>query len=98
LRLDPEQAAAHAGLSGISVYLYTLGIDESASRLENALERARRGVDLAPRNARVRTAYARALAASDRLTAALEEARAAVDLDPDLAGAHAVLGSIHRLR
>jgi tetratricopeptide (TPR) repeat protein len=98
LRLDPEQAAAHAGLSGISVYLYTLGIDESASRLENALERARRGVDLAPRNARVRTAYARALAASDRLTAALEEARAAVDLDPDLAAAHAVLGSIHRLR
>ena len=98
LRLDESRADAHAGLAEISVYLYTLGLDETPDRLEGALEHARAAVYLAPESAGARRALTLALAASDRLTPALEEAHAAVRLAPESAPAHAALAAILRLR
>lgn len=98
LRLDESRADAHAGLAGISVYLYTLGLDETTDRLDGAHENARAAVNLAPGSAEARRALALVLAASDRLTPALEEARAAIRLAPESAPAHAVLSAILRLR
>jgi len=98
LRLDPALPEAHATRSRISVYLYTLGIEETARRLEDALEEARRAVALAPDDPRDRAALGMALIASDRLTPALDEARRAVALDASSADAWLSLGIVLRLR
>jgi tetratricopeptide (TPR) repeat protein len=98
LRLDPGLADAHAARSRISVYLYTLGIEETPARLETAVEEARRAVALAPDDARARAALTTALAVSDHLTPALEEGRRAVALDASSAEAWLALGIVLRLR
>jgi tetratricopeptide (TPR) repeat protein len=98
LDLDPDLAAAHAGLARVATYLYTLGLDETGARLEGALDSARRAVASAPADGPSRAALALALAAADRLTPALEEARRAVDLAPDDTEAHVALSVVLRLR
>lgn len=98
LSLEPDLADAHAGLARISVYLYSLGLQETEERLETALREAQLSVDLAPGDAAARSALALALAVADRLTPAEEEARRAVALDADEAEAHVALGIVLRLR
>ncbi|HEU4402842.1 MAG TPA: tetratricopeptide repeat protein, partial [Candidatus Polarisedimenticolia bacterium] len=95
---DPDLVEAHTGLARLSIYLYTLGIDETPERLETALEEARRAVDRAPDGASARAALALARATDDRLTPALDEARRAVALDASSADAQVALGIVLRLR
>jgi len=98
LALDPELAEAHAGLARISTYLYTLGLDETEERLNDALDAAGRAVDMAPDDGPVHATMALALAAADRLTPALAEATRGVDLAPEAAGTHLALSVVLRLR
>ncbi len=98
LALDPDLPEAHAGLARISTYLYTLGLDETETRLDEALEAAGRAVAMAPEEGRFRATLALALAAADRLTPALEEARQGVKLAPEAAGTHLALSVVLRLR
>jgi tetratricopeptide (TPR) repeat protein len=98
LALEPELPEAHAGLARISTYLYTLGLDETKARLDDALDAAGRAVAMTPDEGRFRATLALALAAADRLTPALEEARQGVELAPEAAGAHLALSVVLRLR
>jgi len=98
LDLEPDRPDALRGLARIDVYRYTLGIDTRRERLQEALEVARRAVDLAPRDAGAHAALALALAASDRLTPALEEARQAIAADADSAEAQVSACVVLRLR
>ncbi len=98
LEITPDLPHAHAGLARISVYLYTLGLDETQERIERALEEANRAVEMAPDDGPIRATLALALAAADRLTPALEAAALAVELNPDAAATHASLGIVRRLR
>ncbi len=98
LRRDPDRVDAHAGLAEVSVYLYSLGLDESPRRIALALDEAHRAVDLDAGDAHARRALALAHAASDRLTPALKEAREAVRLDPGSSEAAVALSVILRLR
>ncbi len=98
LKLGPDRADAHVGLARVSIYLYTLGQDESPERLRSALEESRQAVDLAPKDPAAAAALALALAADNRLTPALVEARRAVSTDPSSAEAHVSLCIVLRLR
>lgn len=98
LALDPRLAAAHVGLSRASAYVYALGIDETAERLETARLEAEKALQLAPGDAAAHAALALALAAGDRLTPALEEARRAVADDERSVDAHIALCIVLRLR
>ena len=95
---DAGLPGAHAGLSRVAVYRYTLGLDESPDVLETALNEARRAVELGPVDSRSRVALALALAAADRLTPALQEAYRAVELDPESTGPHLAVCGVLRLR
>jgi len=98
LKIGPDRADAHVGLARVSLYLYTLGLDESPERLASALKESRRAVDLAPDDPAAAAALALALAAGDRLSPALEESRRAVSLDPASPEAHVALCIVLRLR
>ncbi len=98
LQPGPDRADAHVGLARISVYLYTLGQDESPGRVRSALEESRQAVELAPQDPAAAAARAMALAADDRLTPALAEARRAVSTDAASAEGHLSLCIILRLR
>src|SRR5207249_4742256 len=81
LQTGPDRADAHVGLARVSIYLYTLGQDETPERVRSALEESRQAVELAPNDPAAAAARALALAADDRLTPALAEARRAVATD-----------------
>lgn len=98
LALDPGLAEAHAGLARISTYLYTLGLDETEDRLQQALDAARRAVAMAPGEGTFHATLALALAAADRLTPALDEAIRGVELAPEAAGTHLALSVVLRQR
>jgi tetratricopeptide (TPR) repeat protein len=98
LKIDPDLAAAHLGLARVAIYLYNLGLDESADGLKTALSEARRAVALAPEEARSAATLALALVTADRLNPALEEADRAVALDPDSAEGHVARCIVLRLR
>jgi tetratricopeptide (TPR) repeat protein len=98
LDLEPERPDALRGLARVDIYLYTLGLDTSRERLEDALEAAGRAVELAPQDAGTHAALALALAAADRLTPALEETRRAIAADAASAEAQASACVVLRLR
>ena len=98
LKRDPRLPGAHAGLSRVATYRYTLGLDESPESLESALDEARSAVELDPDDSVSRVALALALAAADRLSPALQEARRAVALDPQAHQAHLTECGVLRLR
>lgn len=98
LKSDAGLPGAHAGLSRVAAYRYTLGLDESPEVLDMALGEAHRAVELGPDDGPSRVALAVALAAADRLTPALQEARLAVDLAPESYETHLAVCGVLRLR
>lgn len=98
LKMDPALAAARTGLARVSLYLYTLGLDESAGRLSSALDESARAVELSPGDPSAAAARSLALAAADRLTPALAEARRGVSLDEAFSEAQVALCIVLRLR
>ena len=98
LKAGPDRADAHVGLARVSLYLYTLGLDESPARLSSTLKESRLAVDLAPDDPAAAAALALSLAADDRLGPALEESRRAVSAGPASPEAHVALCMVLRLR
>jgi len=98
LKSGPDRSDAHVGLARVSIYLYSLGQDESPARLRSALEDSRQAVELAPDDPAAAAVRALALAADNRLTPALAEARRAVSAAPASAEAQVSLCIVLRLR
>jgi tetratricopeptide (TPR) repeat protein len=98
LKADPTLAAAHTGLARSSTYLFTLGIDGTPGRLQEALDESEKAIAQAPDDPTAHAARALALAASDRLTPALEEASRAQALGDRSVEAQVALCVVRRLR
>jgi tetratricopeptide (TPR) repeat protein len=98
LRLDPELAAARAGVARSDLYLYGAGIDESQNRLDEALQESERALALAPDDPAIRALRALVLAAADRLTPALTEAEQAAAAAPDRVDGSLAVCIVQRLR
>jgi tetratricopeptide (TPR) repeat protein len=98
LKADPDLAAAHTGLARSATYLFTLGLDGTRERLQEALDESAAAIAGAPGDPAAHAARAMAVAASDRLTPALEEATRAVSLDAKSVEAQVSLCVVRRLR
>ena len=97
LRSKPELPLALAGLARSATFLYSVGIDDSPGRLEEALATSERATALAPEDPAIRSVRALVLAAADRLTPALAEAERAAALGPDQVDGHLALCIVRRL-
>jgi TolB-like protein/tetratricopeptide (TPR) repeat protein len=95
VRLDPELAVAHVGISR-TLYGHMLrGVSENTdSDLNEAAAEARLAIRLDPREATAHFAAAGAELYLSHHTAALDEARLALNLNPNFAYAHYRLGQV----
>ena len=87
--MDPDYAAAHAGLAltnGMDAWL--LWVEEPAVSLGLAYEEAKQAISLDDRDAMSHYALALASYAMGRMDASLQAAERAIELNPSLATAH----------
>ncbi len=93
IELDPSLAQAYAFLSYsivLAMVYFDSGPDEGL--LEEAVEIARRGVEIDDRDAMIRFAHGRAMLARRDYTNALAAMRAAIELNPTMAVVYCGLG------
>ncbi|HEY3176441.1 MAG TPA: tetratricopeptide repeat protein [Candidatus Polarisedimenticolia bacterium] len=79
----PSEPCGHAGLGRAATLIYLRGVEEDEALVTQALEEARRAVDLDPNSAPGRAALAAAQFADLRTEEARTTARSALSLDPN---------------
>ena len=92
IRLDPGYAHAHAGLADSMAQLLIWRIIEPQGALQEALEAAKRALELAPDLAEAHVAHANTLSLAGDDAGAMSAFERAIELNPELYEAHYYLG------
>jgi adenylate cyclase len=92
IALDPDYAAAHAGLADSLAQLLIWRIIEPSGVLEEALAAAKRALELAPQLAEAHVAHANTLSLAGDHEAAVAAFERALELNPELYEAHYYFG------